>query len=68
MESVTIRTARHQSGISKVFDLSVVAFFVRFARNENHVVAFHHLLVGVTFLANLGVKEAAKLDPLRLLA
>ena len=68
MKSVAIGTASDQCWVSQVFNLSVVAFFIRLTGNDKAVVPCHHLLIGMTFLTDLGVKKASKLDPFGLIA
>ena len=60
MKTVTIGTSCHKTRVSQFFNLSMVTLVIGLGRNQKDLVSFHHLLIGMTFLANLCMELLAK--------
>ncbi len=60
VKTVTIGTPCHETRISQFFNLSMVTLVIGLGRNQKDLVSFHHLLIGMTFLADLRMKLLAK--------
>jgi hypothetical protein len=60
VKTVAIGTPCHKARVSQFFNLSMVTLVIGLGRNQKDLVSFHHLLIGMTFLANLGMELLAK--------
>jgi len=68
VESMAIRAPCHQGRIAQLLDLPVVAFIIGLRGNQEDLIPFHHLLVGMAFLADLRMKLLSRSDDFWLVA
>jgi hypothetical protein len=61
VETVTVRTSRHQFWVTQMLNLPVVTFIIGLSGDEKDLIPFHHLLVGMAFLADLGMELLTKI-------
>jgi len=62
VKTMTVRASRNQFGITQILDLPMVTFVISLCCDEEDLVPFHHLTVGMALLTDLCMEFLPKLD------
>jgi hypothetical protein len=59
---MTVCASGNQFGIAQILNLPMVTIVIGLRGDEKDLIPFHHLFVGMAFLADLGMKLLTKSD------